>query len=153
MCKHDVMNNQHGHCCLVGPGCSLAATSSSLCANMTSSTKPVIRSITTSSEEDRATDAQKIGEDRTRGSEDMIVHRQTNTHTHTHTHRQTDGHAHHNTPLPYRGRSNNNHCGCDWDVKQHTGADRVVGDNDSSLVWPDLGRSTRASCGWCAMHL
>jgi len=47
-------------------------------------------------------DAQKIGEDRTCSSEDMIADRQ----THTHTDRQTDMHAHHNTPLPYRGRSN-----------------------------------------------
>ena len=43
--------------------------------------------------------AQKIGEDRTRSSEDMIADRQT----------QTDRHARHNNPLPYRGRSNKYH--------------------------------------------
>jgi len=42
---------------------------------------------------------QKIGEDRTCSSGDMIADRQTHT--------QTERHAHHNTPLPYRGRSIN----------------------------------------------
>ena len=48
--------------------------------------------------------AEKVGEDRTCSSGDMIADR----HTHRERERQTDRHAHHNTPLPYRRRSNEN---------------------------------------------
>jgi len=47
---------------------------------------------------DHRQDAQKLAEDRTCSSEDMIADRQTHTHTHTR--------AHHNTWLTYPGRSN-----------------------------------------------
>ena len=44
--------------------------------------------------------AQKIGEDRTCSSENMIADKHTQRDTQTETDGQTERHAHHNTPLP-----------------------------------------------------